>query len=312
MMKKKRFFLSVIVAMLLLTGCGNQTVEQAINADKSQTEADTGESAKSSKHVKKNTKKEKDTELSDTEDAEVTEKEDAYFDIKSMSDSNGQKEDQTEIFVSGYQYYTITGSKGEQSQNVIDKMNQSLNEDLSNAKESADAALADAKSGYTDYQAYQETLPKDERQQFAPYAFYYQCSIVRNDEQVLSICVRTDVNLQGAHGDYSYHCLNFDAQTGDVIGWEDLSDDPQKFEANVLSQVEEISKGEDYADRFYDVDTTDFSSAVIQDGTFALTEEGMEIVIDPYIFGPYASGAFSFRLKAKQLDGMKEQYIYKQ
>ena len=117
--------------------------------------------------------------------------------------------------------------------------------------------------------------------------------------------------MQGAHGDYSYHCLNFDAQTGDVIGWDDLSDDTEQFEANVISLVQNISKSADYADRFYDVDTTDFSSAILQDGTFALTEEGMEIVIDPYIFGPYASGAFSFRLKADQLAGIKEQYIFK-
>ena len=105
-MKRKRFFLPVIAAMILLTGCGNQTVEQAINADKGQAETDAGESVKKSKHVKKDTKKEKDTELADTEDAETTEKEDAYFEVKSLSDSNDQKEDQTEIFVSSYQYYT--------------------------------------------------------------------------------------------------------------------------------------------------------------------------------------------------------------
>lgn len=308
-MKKKRFFLPVIAAMILLTGCGNQTVEQAINADKGQAETDAGESVKNSKHVKKDTQKEKDTELSDTEDAETTEKEDVYFEVKSLSDSNDQKENQTEIFVSSYQYYTITGGKGDQA--VIDKVNQALDDDLSKAKESADSTLADAKSGYTDYQAYQETLPKEERQKFRPYALYYQSSIVRNDEQVFSICVRTDVNLQGAHGDYSYHCLNFDVQTGEVIGWDDLSDDTEQFEANVISLVQDISKSADYADRFYDVDTTDFSSAILQDGTFALTEEGMEIVIDPYIFGPYASGAFSFRLKADQLAGIKEQYNFK-
>ena len=52
-MKKKRFFLPVIAAMILLAGCGNQTVEQAINADKGQAETDAGESVKKSKHVER-------------------------------------------------------------------------------------------------------------------------------------------------------------------------------------------------------------------------------------------------------------------
>lgn len=320
MKKTKQILLLMLFAGMAasVTACGNQTVRQAIEKEQTGTKETESTQKKQDKEAKneKSTEKTKGTErvdaIGETEADDTKKTQDTgYFSLKAMSDSDSKKEADTDIFDADYQYYLVKDS-GDASDAVVAAVNDALKADLDNQKAAAEEVLDSAKDAYSNYAAYEGSASEDTESGFIPYAYRYQAKVVRNDEEVLSFCFRTDSNQQGAHGDYVYHCLNFDAQTGEQIIWDTLSDDPESLKAQVLSQVETLAKTDDYKELFYDApENIDFSSVIFADGTFALTETGMEIVANPYDLGPYASGAITFPLTWEQLDGIKDAFVYK-
>lgn len=170
----------------------------------------------------------------------------------------------------------------------------SIDEEVSIAKENYAASLVE--DGWT----------------FLGYATDISAKVTRMDDAVVSFEVTSYSYTGGAHGNYGSIGKNYDVKTGELLSFDEISEDYEAFHATVLDYMVNLAESPSYQDRLFGPSKADLDSALFRPESWIFTLSGISFMIDPYILGPYASGEIYFMLpyeKAYDL-GLKENYRY--
>lgn len=118
--------------------------------------------------------------------------------------------------------------------------------------------------------------------------------VSRPSASFISVLFREDTAGGGAHGNWTYRAVSYDARTGAELALQDIfpgaEDVVEKLDALVLSALgRESGGGEDSGDMSVGMDR------------ILLTAEGMRVVYAPYEIGSYADGEFVAELQKADL-----------
>ena len=117
----------------------------------------------------------------------------------------------------------------------------------------------------------------------------------------------------GAHGNYGTGGRNYSTKTGELIAFDDISEDYEAFHATALDYMLNLAETPAYQGRLFDIPSKDdMDSALFTPESWVFTLSGISFLSNPYVLGPYSSGTISFMLpyeKAYEL-GLKEDYRY--
>lgn len=170
----------------------------------------------------------------------------------------------------------------------------SIDEEVSIAKENYAASLEE--DGWT----------------FLGYATDISAKVTRMDDAVISFEVTSYAYTGGAHGMSGTIGRNYDAKTGALLSFDELSEDSEAFHATVLDYVVNLAETPAYQDKLFAPSKADLDSALFRPEGWVFTLSGISLLADPYVLGPYSSGEIYFMLpyeKAYDL-GLKEDYRY--
>lgn len=143
------------------------------------------------------------------------------------------------------------------------------------------------------------------------YYFYHARTLTptRVDSKVVSLLESISEFAGGAHGNYGYKGVTFDAQTGAQLTLEDVVKDMGSFRREATAyMIEKIY--EDYWEGLF----PDYADALEEmwqyDPTWYLDAAGITFMFDPYQLGPYAMGPVSVTLPMDDfVQYMEEDYI---
>ncbi|GEM_PF-1235078 len=142
---------------------------------------------------------------------------------------------------------------------------------------------------------------------FTPYAYERDASVVRGDGTVLSILFSNYVNSGGAHGGTSWSAVSFDPETGNELKLVDLTDDPEGLRSICVAEIRT------QCDQMKDLLFDDYPSHVEElftDGLWYLNDSGMVFIANEYHLAPYAAGTLSFTVKYRAIKGvLHERYL---
>ena len=141
----------------------------------------------------------------------------------------------------------------------------------------------------------------------------FSCSrsaaVERGDSRILSIRYRVNTYTGGAHGLAFDRAYVFDAATGVLLTLDDLSTDRAALEQAMLDKMTELIETDvryqplqDYMTSFQsDRSMEDSLRALLREGSWLLSEEGLVVFSDLYEIGSYADGIIRFTLRYDEL-----------
>lgn len=138
---------------------------------------------------------------------------------------------------------------------------------------------------------------------------------VRSDSNVISFTLTYDAYTGGAHGNYETLGVNYNAKTGDLLSFSDLSDDPAAFREDTLAYNQKLANTDSYQERMFstdDIANGTLESVLYADDAWYLSTSGLVFLSNPYALGPYAAGVIEFIIPYGDLSdmGFKESYVY--
>lgn len=148
--------------------------------------------------------------------------------------------------------------------------------------------------------------------EFRGYDTVVTAKVTRMDDAVISFELIPYSYTGGAHGNYGSIGRNYDAKTGRLLSFDEISEDYEAFHATVLDYMVNLAETPSYKDKLFGPSKADLDSALFRPESWVFTLSGISFLVDPYILGPYASGEIYFMLpyeKAYAL-GLKEDYRY--
>ncbi|MCM1296994.1 MAG: DUF3298 and DUF4163 domain-containing protein [Muribaculaceae bacterium] len=138
-------------------------------------------------------------------------------------------------------------------------------------------------------------------------------SVKRADSNVISFTVLSSAYTGGAHGSYSTSGLNYNAKTGDLLAFAELSEDSNAFREDTLSYNQALAQTEPYSERMFsaeDAANGTLESVLYADGAWYLSTSGLVFISDPYALGPYAAGTIEFIIPYSELADLGFQHAY--
>lgn len=133
---------------------------------------------------------------------------------------------------------------------------------------------------------------------FSGYAITDQVETARLDETVLSLVMTAVDATGGAHGTTSARTMNFDLATGKQLSLADLTEDQAALEARLAETIAaEIAADPDS----YYPGAADQAGDLVTDSAWCFTDEGMTVLVDPYVLAPFAAGVLRFTVPYDQL-----------
>lgn len=139
--------------------------------------------------------------------------------------------------------------------------------------------------------------------------------VQRADDKVVSFIVEDTEYMGGMHPNSTEIGINYHTETGNVITFESLSDDPEAFYAATLAYNKKLAAADVYDERMfsqnYITDGT-LESALYSGDAWYLTTYGLCFRSDPYELGAYTAGAIEFIIPYNALKkmGLKDVYTY--
>lgn len=147
---------------------------------------------------------------------------------------------------------------------------------------------------------------------FIGYATDISSKVTRMDDAVISFELVSYSYTGGAHGNYGSIGRNYDVKTGELLSFDEISEDYEAFHATVLDYMVNLAESPSYKDKLFAPSKADLDSALFRPESWVFTLSGISFLVDPYLLGPYSSGEIYFMLpyeKAYAL-GLKEDYRY--
>ena len=148
-----------------------------------------------------------------------------------------------------------------------------------------------------------------------PYSSDLFFTVTRADNNVISFTENGYEYMGGAHGMPYSIGMNYDAHTGELISFAELSDDPDAFHADTLAYNQALAQTEYYSEQLFntdDITNGTLETTLYSDGMWYLSTSGLVFMSPPYALAPYAAGTLEFTIPYSDLKGMgfKDQYAY--
>ena len=148
-----------------------------------------------------------------------------------------------------------------------------------------------------------------------PYSSDLFFTVTRADNNVISFTENGYEYTGGAHGMPYSIGMNYDTNTGELISFAELSDDPDAFHADTLAYNQALAQTEYYSDQLFntdDITNGNLENTLYADGMWYLSTSGLVFMSPPYALAPYAAGTLEFTIPYSDLKGMgfREQYAY--
>ncbi len=138
--------------------------------------------------------------------------------------------------------------------------------------------------------------------------------VARIDSKMINIVLDSYEYLGGAHGNYTDRAYVFDAETGERLRLEDLAEDLENLKTELVSaMLQAVEEDPEYyadhlADDFLaDGDREAAFSALLRDGSWYFSNDGLVLFSDLYELAPYAAGLTEFVLPYDQLAGIVDE-----
>lgn len=133
-------------------------------------------------------------------------------------------------------------------------------------------------------------------------------SVSRADGAVVSLLYNDYEFTGGVHGNYGTRSFVFDTQTGELLTLDNLSADPAALKEVLLTKMQAaIDEDKDgYYSNHVDpsLDLASALPALLREGSWNLTDTGLEIFSSLYELGPYAAGITEFTIPYDELGGV--------
>ena len=309
-MRKSIAGLLIVSAMLCLGACG-QNAAQTSDDDGSKHSATGNISQQESDTSEENTASpaEDDNLTAGAETDGAAGSPDSSVTVVMMSEDNAELATDD-----GTVYYTITCSYPVVSIAGNETAAEKINADIRSRVDAYNTSVnMQAETAKQDF----EYLLSDEDIDYMPFPYSSDLSftVTRADDNVIAFTENNYEYMGGAHGMPSTIGINYDAKTGELITFGDLSDDPDAFRADTLVYNQELAGTEYYSMQMFNTD--DITNGTLEDvlytdGAWYLSTSGLIFMSPPYALAPYAAGTLEFTIPYSELEnmGLKEQYTY--
>lgn len=257
----------------------------------------------------KNTESKKDTERLSSEDTQIPQDvqqvlQNGFFKVTEEAEQFEKKQDGMTYFKGNI---TTLQVQNKDNSEVAEAVNTVLREQKEENKNALEVTGEDALFYMEQY------VETEGVASFQPYTRADSYKLLRNDERVFSFIKYTSVYQGGNHGDVLVYCMNFDASTGKLLTLTHLLDtDSGVSKEAFLSAIQDeiLKQCQEMEVTFFDGYEQLIPSLLETEGTFALTADGLQIVAQPYVLGPYSSGMMVFTIPTEKLQGFMEDYQY--
>lgn len=212
----------------------------------------------------------------------------------------------------GTVFYTITCSYPVVSiagnEAAAEKINENILSQVESFHTAADESIKFAKEDLEYWD--DEGLPAP-----FPYSSDLFFTVTRADNNVISFTENGYEYMGGAHGMPYSIGMNYDTNTGELISFAELSDDPDAFRAETLAYNQALAQTEYYSQQMFntdDITNGNLENTLYADGMWYLSTSGLVFMSPPYALAPYAAGTLEFTIPYSELQsmGLKEQYAY--
>lgn len=129
------------------------------------------------------------------------------------------------------------------------------------------------------------------------YCAYTDANICRIDSNVISISYILGDYTGGAHGNYGKFGVCFDAQTGEILTIDTLTDDAQTLREEVSAYIVSAA-----CSNFSGVEG--FSEGILDTSQWCLDKVGLTVFASPYEIASYVEGVISFTIPYAKLSGL--------
>ena len=201
---------------------------------------------------------------------------------------------------------SVTVSGNEAATTAINNTLKKVSSDYSagSGEDGIDALLAAAKAQYADD-------PSMFSDSGMSYSMERTADVARGDKTVLSIVYTAYSFTGGVHGLTSSFGENLNTATGTELKLADIASDRDAFAKFCADYIVELTKGSDYSGiTFNDDYKSTVSSAVVADGSWYFSGDGVVFIADQYTLAAYAAGAFRFTVPYSKLTGLlKDEYM---
>lgn len=289
-MKKKNVSLIILVAGLSLAACGNQN---AANTPATETETVSVEvPAEEMTESEEQTTEESSMEIDNGEEAEY----EVLIDMK--EDTQELKNDEDVVMLNVTQSFpevTINGSAA-----AADNINDFYAQEITTFESRINEIKEMAEEDY-------EFRSQEEPVNWNPYEMETKYSMVRGDDQCISIVNDSYDYTGGAHPNGSRFAANFDTASGELLTFEDVFTDVDQAKDFVTEYLLDEMKDEKYKDTFFDGYEKDVPT-ILDDNTWYLSKKGFVVICNEYIISPHAAGIMEFTIPYDDFKELSDQY----
>ncbi len=146
-----------------------------------------------------------------------------------------------------------------------------------------------------EYQVHAKEAYDDDSDSFTGFGLSIDYTKERSDSKIISFSGYMYDYTGGAHPNGGKFGENFNAQTGEHIKLEDITDNLVSFRTFVVSRIKSELQSSDRAGSLYN-GYEDSIISFVCDNAWYLTNEGIVFICNPYIIAPYAAGEFEFTI----------------
>lgn len=233
----------------------------------------------------------------------------SHIRIEMKSETDEKKADDGTVYCTTSYTYPVIHIEGTENGNddAITKINADIRSRI-------DSFLANTAVEEMAKEGYEYSISEESEYPFLGYSQDLMFGVKRADNNVISFTATFYDFTGGAHGNYTTQGINYNARTGDLIAFADLSDDANAFHEDTLAYNQQLAKTEAYQMRMFQDDmlSESLEKTLYTDDTWYLSTSGLTFISDPYLLGPYAAGTIEFSIPYTELSGMgfKKDYAY--
>ncbi|MDE6845665.1 MAG: DUF3298 and DUF4163 domain-containing protein [Lachnospiraceae bacterium] len=311
---KIQFCVLLLCASLAFTACGtdsgeapeSDTAEGATENDLQQPEDNTADENISSSD--ETASPEAGTDNSTTETDTSVSGEVSHISVEMMTEENDKTTEDGTVYLYKSSTYPVVTIEGNEA--AAEK----INADIRSRIDTFNANTEVEEWAKNDLEFY-EAESDDTGYTFIGYSEGLDFRTARADRDVISFTMTYDSYTGGAHGNNDTRGINYNAKTGELISFSDLSDDPTAFHEDTLAYNQKLAESDAYKDRLFSEDfITDgtLESVLYADDVWYLSTSGLVFMSGPYALGSYAEGTIKFIIPYGDLAdmGFNNAYAY--
>lgn len=284
-MKRRKMVALSIISCFVLSGCGQiDTITQDNISETTQMQEGNAENEAAKNETVA-------TEQADEQKQHVT--------VTYQTEGNRiTAEDGREIYIYECSYPVVTIVGNEQAaQEIAKDQEKRKNEFMKSARESENSAK----------EVYEHITEEEQKENFQNHEDYVSYNVERNDSSVISFQECISTYSGGAHGDSYITGVNYDCNTGKLLTLDDIFEDKAAAVENMKSYILKQCESPYYQERLYDNYQNDIDSILTEEFWY-LGKDGIHVISNEYMLGPYAAGNFEFIVPYTELEGLKEAY----